>query len=111
MPSYIQDTNDFLRKINKIEKIPDNSYLLSLDVRSLYTSIKAIKRPLESFPGRTVATSNHFLSLILTLNNFVFNCKNYLQGCVMETICSTVYVNIFSEHFERKWIYPLLEGL
>ena len=64
MPSYIQDTNDFLRKINKIEKIPDNSYLLSLDVRSLYTSIKAIKRSLESFPERTVATSNHYFFIV-----------------------------------------------
>ena len=39
IPCYIQNTSDFLRKINKIEKIPDNSYLVSLDVRSLYTSI------------------------------------------------------------------------
>ena len=36
IPSYIQDTSDFLQKINKTEKIPNNSYLVSLDVRSLY---------------------------------------------------------------------------
>ena len=47
-PPYIQDTNNFLRKINKTEKIPENSYLVSLDERSLYTSIpnsKVVKLP------------------------------------------------------------------
>ena len=112
IPSYIQDTSDFLRKINRIEKIPDISYLVSLNVRSLYTSIlnsegiKAVKTSLENFPRTTVATKviTTFLSLILTLNNFVFNCKNYLQikGCTMGTICAPTYANIFMDHFERK---------
>ena len=106
----------FLRKINKIEKIPENSYLVSLYVRSLYTSIpnsgsiKVVKTSLENFPRRTVATKviTTFLSLILTLNNFVFNCKNYLQikGCAMGTICAPAYANIFTGHFERKYVYP-----
>ena len=118
---YIQDTSDFLRKFNKIEKIPDNSYLISLDVRSLYTSIlnsegiKAVKTFLKNFPRRTVATKviTTFLSLILTLSNFVFNCKNYLQikGCAMGRICGPAYVDIFMDQFERKCIYPFLEGL
>ena len=38
-PSYVQDTTDFLRKINQINFVPDNSYLVSLDVKSLYTNI------------------------------------------------------------------------
>ena len=81
MPSYIGDTSDFLRKINKTEKIPNNSYLVSLYVRSFYTSIpnsqviKSVKTSLENFPRRTVATKviTTFLSLILALNNFVSN--------------------------------------
>ena len=41
--------------INKIDKIPNNSYLVSLDVRSLHASIsnseniKAVKTSLEKF--------------------------------------------------------------
>ena len=87
---------NFLRKMKKIEKIPDNSYLIFLGVRSLYTTIpnsevvKAVKTSLENFPRRTVATKviTTFLPLIFTLNNFAFNCKNYLQmkGCAMGTI-------------------------
>ena len=104
-----------------MEKIPDNSYLVSVDVRSLYTSIpnsegiKAVKAYLENFSRKTVATKvvTTFLLLILTLSNFVFNCKNYLQikSCAMGTTCAPAYTNIFMDHFERKYIYPFLEGL
>ena len=76
--------------------------------------MKAVKTSLENFPRRTGATKviTTFLSLILTLNNFVFNCKNYLQikGSGMGTICAPAYTNIFMDHFERKYIYPFLEG-
>ena len=29
----------------------------------------------------------------------------------MGTICAPAYANIFMDHFERKYIYPFLEGL
>ena len=53
-----------------------------------------------------------FLALILTLRNFIFNSKHFLQikGGTMETICAAPYENIFMNHFERKYIYPLIEG-
>ena len=37
--SYVQDSTDFLRKINQIDFVPSNSYLVSLDVKSLYINI------------------------------------------------------------------------
>ena len=39
IPSYVKDTSDFLPKLNTVEFVPDNSYLVSLKVKSLYTSI------------------------------------------------------------------------
>ena len=63
--------------------------------------IVAVKQTFESCPKRFVATKviviMTFLALILTLNNFMFNCKNYLQinGCTMETACTPRYPNIF----------------
>ena len=53
-----------------------------------------------------------FLALILTLNNFIFNSRNYLQtkGCAMGTICALSYANIFMDHFEKKLIYPFIKG-
>ena len=40
MSSYVQDTTDFLRKINKFGFFPNNSYLVPLDVKLLYTMQK-----------------------------------------------------------------------
>ena len=53
-----------------------------------------------------------FLSLILTLNNFVFNSINYLQimGCAMGTICAPAYANIFMAQFEKQHIYPYIKN-
>ena len=38
MPSYVKDTNDFINKINKFP-VPPNSLLVTMDVKTLYTSI------------------------------------------------------------------------
>ena len=89
--------------------------------RSLYTSIqnsegiKAVKTSLQNFPRGTVPTKiiTTFLSLILTLNNLVSNCKNYLQmkKCAMGTICPPAYAKIFGDHFERQYVSQFFEGL
>ena len=53
-----------------------------------------------------------FLSLILTLNNFIFNCSHYVQvmGCAMGAICAPAYANIFMAQFEAKHIYQCTYG-
>ena len=45
--------------------------------------------------------------MVLTLNNFVFNCTHCLQtmGCAM-AICAPSYASIFIARFEAKHIYP-----
>ena len=101
-----------------IEKIPDNSHLVFLDVRSLYAIIpnsKGIKAVKTYFIFRKLSKknisykSNHYFSIVnFDVNNFVFNCKNYLQttGWAMRTICTPVYANISIDYFEGKYIYP-----
>ena len=67
----------FHEKSTKKEKIPDNSYLVFLHVRSLYTSVPnskgalAVKTSLVNFPRRTIATKviTTFLSFFLTAQN------------------------------------------
>ena len=116
---YIKNTSDFLRKLKPITEVPENSYLITVDVKLLYTSIpnsegiKAVKISHENFTKKTIATkvTTTFLALILTLNNFIFNSKHFLQtkGCAMGTICAPFYANFFMDHFERKYRYPLIE--
>ena len=86
-----------------------------LDVKSFYTNIsnsegiKSFKTSLEKYSKRPASAKVNatFLALILTLNNFIFKYKNYLQtrGCFMGTNCEPSYANIFMDHFERKFIY------
>ena len=118
LKSYIEDTTDFIRKTEAIDHVSDDSYLVSLDVRSLYTNIhhkegiEAVKQKLKksklSISIKVILT---FLKIILTLSNFVFNGINYVQkkGCAIGTNCAPSYTNIFVGWFEEK--FPLLANL
>ena len=117
--SHIKDTNHFL---NELQKIPEaqskDCYLVTLDVRSLYTNIpndegiNVIKNLLQRNQSKLTTVITAFLWLILTLNNFIFNGTNYLQssGVAMGTKCAVIYANLFLSHFEETHIYPLLIG-
>ena len=82
-----------MSKLKAVEIVPDNSYLVSLDAKFLYTNIpnsegiNAAKTSLDNFPRKRIASKViiTFLSLNLTLNNLIFNCKNYkqLKGCAI----------------------------
>ena len=83
-----------------MEKIPDNSILVTMDVRSLYTSIpnkEEIVAVETTLKRKNIGTRiiSAFLHLVLTLNNFVFNSQNYLQlkGCAMGTKCACKYIH------------------
>ena len=39
LPSYIKDTTDFIQKLKSAKLAHANSYLVTLDVSSLYTNI------------------------------------------------------------------------
>ena len=39
IPSFIQDTTDYLKNIDSLNTIPNNTILVSMDVSSLYTNI------------------------------------------------------------------------
>ena len=90
------------------------THLLSQrDVKSLFTStlynegIASVKKKYHYtkmiIPAKIITT---FLALILTLNNFIFNSKFYLQikGCAMGTICTPSCAIIFMSEF-KKYIY------
>ena len=118
LKSYVKDSTDFIRKIDSMEKIPDNSILVTMDVRSLYTNIpnkEGIESVETTLKRKNIGTRiiSTFLRLVLTLNNFVFNSQNYIQikGCAMGTKCAPSYANIFMGMFEERYIYPLIEKI
>ena len=72
-----------------------------------------MKKKYDHYPKKTIPTkiiTTFLLALLLTLNNFIFNSKFYLQikGYAMGTICVSSYANIFMSEFEEKYIYPLI---
>ena len=120
LKSYVKDTADFNKKIEAIDHVSDDSYLVSLDVRSLYINIphkegiEAVKQKLKkSKPSISIKVILTYLKLILALNNIVFNGINYLQrkGSAMGTKCAPSYANTFMGWFEEKFIFPLLTNL
>ena len=78
--SYIKDTNDFINKIDNLA-VPLNSFLVKMEVKSLYTSIPnnegiaSVKTKYDHYPNKAIPTKiiTTFLALILTLNSFTFN--------------------------------------
>ena len=89
---------------------------MTMDVRSLYTSIannggiKAVEPTLKrkNLQAKGIIS---FLKSILTLDSFIFNCTNLLQikGCAMGTKCALTYANISMGIFEETHIYPLIK--
>ena len=108
IPSYIQDTPDFLRKLEHLKAnfSLQDAFLVTIDVSSLYTNIPQDEGlvVLENFldavrTNKTVPT--HFLvsltKLILSENIFEFDKQLYRQniGTAMGTPVAPSYANIF----------------
>jgi hypothetical protein len=118
--SHIKDTTDFINRIEKIKTIPENTILVTMDVKSLFTNIphtegiNAVATALEKMNDNTVSTRVliKFLSLVLHLNNFEFNGHNFLQkkGASMGSKSSCSYADIFMDAFESKHIYPRIRN-
>ncbi|PIK58625.1 hypothetical protein BSL78_04468 [Apostichopus japonicus] len=95
LPSYVQDTTDFIRKIGEIKNLPLSSLLVSLDVSSSYTNIpneegiSACTKAFKPKRGKTPTKKElaELMQLTLTNNNLVFGNKHYLQihGTAMGT--------------------------
>ena len=121
LKSYVRDTTDFINKISTTGELPEEAHLVTMDVKALYTNIpnneglQALKEAMDKKQHKSAATTVivTLMSLILTLNNFVFNDKNYLQikGCAMGTICAPPFANIFMGKFEETFIYPYIQNL
>ena len=112
LPSYLQDTTDFLRKQDALGPLPPDTLLVSMDVTSLYTNIPhqdGIQACEEVWETRTnkdppTETLIKLLTLVLKCNSFEFNGKHYLQvqGTAMGTKMAPAYANIFMGRLENQ---------
>ena len=115
--SYIKDTTHFLQQLSRIEGLPENTIIATLDVTALYTNIpndealQSVREHLERYRPMARTPKNEslceLLKMVLTMNNFQFNGTNYLQvgGTAMGTRVAPSLANIFMADFEDKHVY------
>jgi hypothetical protein len=109
--SYVKDTYDFLEKVKNLE-VPDNAYLITLDIESLYTNIQtkdgieAVEKMFRRHPQglRSDQEVIKLLKLSLECNDFEFNEQWYLQisGTAMGKKFAPAYANIMMAIFEEE---------
>lgn len=114
LDSYVEDSPHFLRQIEdlKRETIPDNVIPVTIDVTSLYTNIpipegiETFKNTLEQREDKSIPTwfLIKLLTMILTMNIFVFNGLYYLQriGTAMGSKVAPTFANIFMGNLETQ---------
>ena len=114
LSSYIKCTSGFITRINETKYIHEDTILVKLDVKSLYTNntnhavIEAVKSALNPVSQKTIATKViiRILFLILTLNNFVLLSVSTM--CVPN--CTNIVMRKFKNMhlFIRKFSFKLL---
>ena len=102
-------------------ELPEEAHLVTMDVKALYANVpndeglQALKEAIDKKQHKIVATTVTVtpMSLKLTLNNFVFIDKNYLQikVCEIGTICAPPFANILMGKFEETFIYLYMQDL
>ena len=113
LSSYIKDTTDFIKKVKKIKFYSKDSYLVTLDVSSLYTNIphedgiQACKSFLEKdgISTERITEIEELMKLVLENNHFKFDGKHYLQklGTAMGSSMAPSYASLFMWKFEEDF--------
>ena len=116
LPSYIQDTTDFLRKLETISSdLPSDVLLFTMDVKKLYPSIpideglEACQEALNSRNNQDIPTDAVMKMLKTVLNNniFQFNNKNYIQ--IEGTAIGSKLGKNFACTYMGKWEEELMK--
>jgi hypothetical protein len=112
IPSYLQDTPDFLRQIEQLNEttLPDDCFPVSIDVVGLYSNIpneeglNCFKEELNKRKDKSVPTDflANLLRLVLVWNIFEFDSKLFLQlmGTPMGTRVAPTFANILLQDWK-----------
>ena len=114
IPSYIQDTSDFLSKLENIRNIPDQALLVTIDFVGLHSHIphteglEALKIALDGKSDYVIATSElvELARIVLENNYFEFDGKIFHQklGTAVCTKFAPAYAKIFMSELEKSFI-------
>ena len=114
--SYIQDTADFLRMMEGVQKIEENEFMFTMDVVALYPSVprektkEAMRENLERRKGKKIPTEDllELGEMVLRSNEFVFEGERYRQkegtaiGSKMGKNYACTYMGKWEEEVQNK---------
>ena len=110
--SYIQDTNDFLRKLKNLSNLPENCILCAIDVIGLYPNIPrdggltAVRNALEKRTDQSVSTDSlvELTECVLKNNYFEHNSRVFrqLKGTAIGTKMAPSYSILFMGELEEN---------
>ena len=105
LPSYIQDTTHFIKRIRALGKLPEKGYLATLDLSSLCTNIDTDEglTIVEEEQGKTNQNRpsskklSCLLEKVLKLNNFTFGSEHHIQvkGTAYGTRVAPNFANVY----------------
>ncbi|KAK3106951.1 hypothetical protein FSP39_003763 [Pinctada imbricata] len=113
LPSYIQDTTDFLNKLEHISQpLPEDTIMFCLDVRALYPSIPrhearlAAERALNERKSKSVPTKDilDLMDIVLDSNIFTFNDETYVEkiGTAIGSKLGMTYACTYMGEWEKE---------
>ena len=116
IPSYIQDTTDFLLKISNYKSAHVNKTILAtLDVNALYPNIdqeegvNACHEYLEKRSEKSVSSKvlRRLILLVLKCNTLIFKNRFFHQVCgtAMGTPLAVNFANLFMAKFEQQLLH------
>ena len=112
--SYVKDTNEFLKKLRSLPKLPDDIILCTMDVVGLYPNIpheeglSALRKRLETRKEKYVSTDAiiELAEVVLKNNIFTFGKKTLKQkrGTAIGTKLAPPYSILFMAELEEEII-------
>ena len=114
--SYVQDTADFLRRLERVGKLNDNEFMFTMDVVALYPSVpreqtrKAMEESLEKRTVKKIPTKDllELGDMVLRSNEFTFEEERYRQkegtaiGSKMGKNYACTFMGVWEEEVQRK---------
>ena len=112
--SYLKDSGDFLKKMENIDSIPEDTLLVTADVVGLYPSIPhtaglaALRDALDKREAKKIPTEDlvKMAEFVLKNNYFEFNgsIKQQLSGTAIGTKFAPPYACIFMDKLETNFL-------
>ena len=116
----MKDTNDFLRKLQNLPKLPDDAILCTIDVVRLYPnilndeSLLCLKKALDKRRNKTVPTESliELAQIVLKKYYFEFNdrFRKQKEGTAIETKFALPYAIIVMAPLEKESLEYLLKS-